>query len=195
MLVQNHDRWSYFDDYNYDYYGAYGASCFSSFNNFMYGYTPWIGFGYWSPYSYWNSYYTWNSYYNPYYTAVVVANPNPKAASMSGAGVSSSPYTHMSTFSPTSFSNNIYNRRNLTKTGGGSPLPYSYGQTIHSTYHNNYNYNARSQSQYGHSSGSYYNQPSRSYTPSNFGSPMRTGGSSFGGGGGGMSRPSVGGRH
>jgi hypothetical protein len=192
MLVQNpNSRWSTFDDYNYDYYGGFGASCFSSFGNFMYGYTPWIGFSYWSPYSYWNSYYTWNSYYNPYYSGVVITNPKAQSLSPS-APVASSPYTHMSTFNPTSYTNNIYNRRNLTAASSVStPNPYNYGQTIKSNYSPSM-YNS-SRNIYGRSNNSLNSQPSRSYSPSTFGSSgggMRTSGG-FGGGGG-MSR---GGRH
>jgi hypothetical protein len=195
MLVQDRARWSYFDDYYYDYYGGFGASCFSSFNTYMmYGSTPWIGFGYWSPYTYWNSYYTWNTFYNPYYAGVVITSPNPKAASMPG-GATSSPYTHLSTFSPTSYTNNIYARRNLNlgKSGYSSPQqPYNYSQTIRNNYSGGY-YNNRSL--YGHPN-NYYSQPTRTYSPpSYYNSPggMRTGGSNFGGGG--LSRPSMGGKH
>jgi len=192
MLVQNPARWSYFDDYNYDYNGGF-ASCFSSFGTFMYGYTPWVGFGYnyWYPYSYWNSYYTWNSYYNPYYTSVVIANPKAQGV----VPVASSPYTHLSTFSPTSYTNNIYNRRNLTAVGSASPHSYTYGETIRTNYNNNLYYN-NNRNIYNRSNNGYYSQPSRSYSPSPFGSSggsMRTSGSG-GFGGGGMSRP-AGGRH
>jgi hypothetical protein len=137
MLVANPARWSYFDDYNYDYYGAFGPSCFSSFGNFMYGYTPWtMGFGYWSPYSYWNSYYTWNTFYNPYYTAVVVYNPK-------SGGVSPTPaYTKINSFAPSSYSNNLLTSHAYANPRGlpvsrGYGLPYSYGQTIHTSGYGN----------------------------------------------------------
>jgi hypothetical protein len=154
MLVANPARWSYFDDYNYDYYGAFGPSCFSSFGNFMYGYTPWtMGFGYWSPYSYWNSYYTWNTFYNPYYSAVVVYNPK-------SGGVPSTPaYTKISTFAPSSYSNNLLtthhpyaNARSLPVSGRGYALPSSYGQTIHTGGgYSNFNYGGQSNLRGGYS--------------------------------------------
>ena len=68
MRVQNPDKWSYFDDYNNDYYGAYSPAGSSMYYNYGYVYaSPWVGFGYWGPMSFWNSYYSWNSFYNPYY--------------------------------------------------------------------------------------------------------------------------------
>ena len=84
MRVQDPDRWSYFDDYSYDYYGGY--SPYSSYSPYGYGYgmsmgfgtgfySPWYGgFGYYSPLSYYNSYYAWNNFYNPYYGGVIVVN-------------------------------------------------------------------------------------------------------------------------
>jgi len=196
MLVQNpNSRWSYFNDYSYDYGGF--ASCFSSISPFMYyGYMPYYGgFSYWGPVSYWNSYYTWNSYYNPYYAPVIIANPNPnpKSGSLAGSGTYSpvsSPYTHLSTFSPSSYTNNIYARRNLNAVASAAPNPYSYGQTIHSNYSAGYN---GSRNIYGRSNNSFYSQPSRGYTPSTFssGGGFHSSGG-FSGGGGGMGRP---GRH
>jgi hypothetical protein len=177
MLVSNPARWSYFDDYNYDYSGAYGASCFSSFGNFMYGYTPWMGgFSYWSPMTYWNSYYTWNSFYNPYYSAVVIVNPK-------SAGTSPAPYTHVETFAPYSYNNNvnnIYRPANLPVTKGLS-APYSYSQTIRSSYENRGYY--PNGSQYGHNSSGYGSQGVRGYnspaTYSNNPGSLRMGGSGF----------------
>jgi hypothetical protein len=165
MLASNPARWSYFDDYNNDYNGGFGPSCFSSFGNFMYGYTPWsMGFGYWSPYSYWNSYYTWNTFYNPYYVGVVIVNPK-------SAATSPTPYTHVATFAPYSYSNNISNlyrsgySNHLPVTKGAS-LPYSYSQTIQSNY-----------------SGRFSNPGLRGYSPSTLGN---SGGMHTAGGLGGM---------
>jgi hypothetical protein len=192
MLVQNpSSRWSYFDDYNYDYYGGF-ASCFTTTSAFMYGYNPWIGFGYsyWYPYSYWNSYYTWNSYYNPYYTAQIISTPppsgNPKAAALTNSGAAS-PYTRLNTFSPGSYTNNIYARRNLNSVASASPHSYTYGQTIRTNYSNsNLYYNSGSRNIYNRNN-SFYSQPSRSYGPSGFstGGSMRTSGGFSGGGAGG----------
>src|SRR5882724_12167975 len=77
MRVQNPDRWSYFDDYNSDYYGAYSPMSYGPYygGGIGYGYTPWIGFSYWGPMSFWNSYYTWNSFFNPYYGGAIIVNP------------------------------------------------------------------------------------------------------------------------
>ncbi|HEX4851931.1 MAG TPA: hypothetical protein VFV08_14045, partial [Puia sp.] len=120
MRVQDPDRWSYFDNYNNDYYGGFGPSCFSSVGFFM---SPWVGFGYYSPFSYWNSYYTWNSFYNPYYPGVVVVNPK--------VG-SSNTYTKLNTFNPGSYTNTTYTRQNDRKTNSSSS--YNYSQTIRKNY-------------------------------------------------------------
>src|SRR6516165_9522617 len=64
--VRNPQRWSTFDDYDYQWY---------AYNNPMtygyYGYQPWG--------VYWNSYWSWNSYYNPYCNHVIVVNPKTNA--------------------------------------------------------------------------------------------------------------------
>ena len=70
MRVQNPDKWSYFDDYNYDYYGyspyGYGSAMTMGMSvGFATG-PCYGGFGYYSPMSYYNSYYAWNNFYNPY---------------------------------------------------------------------------------------------------------------------------------
>src|SRR5882724_4050173 len=79
MRVQDPNKWSYFDDYNSDYYGAYSPAGYGPYSgssfSLGFGYVPWIGFGYWGPMSYWNSYYSWNSFYNPYYGGIIIVNP------------------------------------------------------------------------------------------------------------------------
>jgi hypothetical protein len=182
MKAQDPERWSYFDDYNYDYYSPYSSYAFNPYYSSTFGYgmyglygmTPWIGFGYYSPFTYWNSYYTWNSIYNPYYGSVVVVNPKVP---------SSTAYTQLRTFNPSSYSNNFYNRgNNLVKTAGTSTgyQPYSYSQTIRNNYNTSNNLQSRS----------YFRTPN-----SNFNSqPVRTfSAPSFGGGGGiragGIGRP------
>jgi hypothetical protein len=173
MRVQDPERWSYFDDYNYDYYAGYSAMGYG-YSPYGYGsfFSPWIGFGYYSPLSYWNSYYSWNNFYNPYYGSVVVVNT--KASSAYG-------YTQLRTFSPASYTNQTLVR------GASSVNPYSYSQTIRRNYNivSNANYYRPS---YGHPESNGFSQPARSYTPSSF----NTSGSfrSAGGGAGMSSRPS-----
>jgi len=194
MRVQDPNRWAYFDDYNNDYYGGYGASCFGSFGYFMYGNSmPWLGFGYWSPMSYMNSYYTWNGMYNPYYGAIVVTNPKLPGTSYT--------YSHASTFNPGSYSNTGFNRGNMNFKSSTAYTPSSYSQTIKSNYNptNSFYNNNAHQPFYrtGNSNGGspFSTQPTRSYTPSSSHSFGGSSGSSGGfgggsrGGGGGMSRP------
>jgi hypothetical protein len=119
MRVQDPDRWSYFDDYNYDYYGggfyspyAYGPSLGLSigFGSGFYSpfYSPWYGgFGYYSPLSFYNSYYAWNSFYNPYYGGVIIVN---------GKNTATPSYTRMSNFNPSAYAGRFYNARPTTGT-------------------------------------------------------------------------------
>jgi len=177
MRVQDPARWSYFDDYNNDYYGGF-ASCFTTMSTFMYG-SPWFGYGpLYSPFGYWNTYYTWNSMYNPYYGGVVVVNTKVP---------SSTTYTKVNTFSPGSYTNNLYyNHTSTSPKFNSTRNAYSYSQTIQNNYSmpnggsSGHMYNRTMNS--GFSNNNNYNQPTRTYTPSSFGS----GGAHFGGGGGGM---------
>jgi len=180
MRVQDPSRWSYFDDYNSDYYGGYSPLGYSPYYSggfgYGYGYTPWIGFSYWSPFSFWNSYYSWNSFYNPYYGGIIVVNP--KIAS-------STNYTRLGTFNPASYTNNTYSRSNVRTS---NYTPYSYSQTIRRSYSNSNS----SRPVFNRPNNSNTSQPVRSYSPS---SNSSIGGSrsSVGGGGGGGGR-SMGGR-
>lgn len=165
MRVQNPDKWSYFDDYNYDYYGMgyspYGySSSFGISIGFGTGfYSPYYGgFGYYSPMSYYNSYYAWNSFYNPYYGGVVVVN---------GKNNTTPSYTRMSNFNPSAYKGNYYNTR-----------PSTLNNTANST-RNAQNYlNSHTNSNFNQSNNS---------RPSNYSaSPMRSSPSNFSSGGGGM---------
>ncbi len=181
MRVQDPDRWSYFDDYNYDYYGAYSPMGYSPYYGYGSGlaFGLGLGFGYYSPFSFWNSYYTWNSFYNPYYGGIVVVNPKIP---------SSTTYTRLSTFNPSSYTNNTYSRSNARATNNYQP--YSYSQTIRNNYNNTNNFSTRSMSNrpYNNYNNNNNTMPSRSYTPSSsFGGGG--GARSGGGGGGGFSRP------
>jgi uncharacterized membrane protein YgcG len=173
MRVQNPDRWSYFDDYNYDMYGSnygygygYGSGIGLSIG-FSTGYCPYYGgFGYYSPMSFYNSYYAWNSFYNPYYGGVVVVN---------GKNYTTPSYTRMSNFNPSAYKSNYYNSR-----------PSTHYNTTTSSRNSQY-YNTNPNSNFNRSidnrpSNNYNTSPMRS-SPSNF-----SGGSSGGGGGGGASR-------
>jgi hypothetical protein len=187
MRVQDPQRWSYFDDYNYDYYGAYSplgyASPYSPYYNIGlglgFGYSPWMmgGFGYYSPFSYWNSYYAWNNYYNPYYGGVTIIN---------GKNFNSPAYTRLSAFNPASYQNRSYNNRpnNANRFYNGntgvnnSPVRRSANSYNNNNYNRNNNYERPSYSrpQINNS------QPVRS-APSNFGGGSGGGGSRGGGGG------------
>jgi hypothetical protein len=169
MRVQNPDKWSYFDDYNYDYYGnsAYGYG--SGFGLGMgFGTVPYYGgFGYYSPMSYYNSYYAWNNFYNPYYGSVVVVN---------GKNTSTPSYTRMSNFNPSAYKGSYYNSRpGLTHLNNTSSTRGS------QTYFNSNTNNNSTRSTDSH----------QSYSPTRS-SSFSSGGSGGGGGasrGGGFSRP------
>src|SRR5450432_537079 len=166
MRVQNPDKWSYFDDYNYDYYGG-GFAPYSPYSSgiglsigFGTGfYSPYYGgFGYYSPLSYYNSYYAWNNFYNPYYVGVVIIN---------GKNNATPAYTRMSNFNPSAYQGNYYNSR-----------PSAHFTNANTT-RNSQNYNNMNSS------------PMRS-SPSNFSGGGGGGGGasrSGGGGGGGGGRP------
>jgi hypothetical protein len=182
MRVQNPDKWSYFDDYNSDYYGAYSPVGSSMYYNYGYGYaSPWVGFGYYGPMSFWNSYYSWNSFYNPYYGGIIIVNPKVS---------SSTAYTQMRTFNPSSYTNAGYYNRKSVRTGtaaSSSFSNYSYSQTIRSNYNTGNNASARPMYNRPSSNSA---QPNRTYSPSSFGGSSGGGSrSGGGGGGGGISRP------
>ncbi len=173
MRVQNPDKWSYFDDYNYDYYGGgfapyspYGTSVGLSIGFGAGYYSPYYGgFGYYSPLSYYNSYYAWNNFYNPYYGGVVVVN---------GKNNTTPSYTRMSNFNPSAYQGSYYNARpstNFVNTNSGRNSTNNSGNNF-------FNRSTNSRPSYNNSNYS----PMRSASPSNFS------GGGVGGGGGGASR-------
>lgn len=109
MRVQDPNRWSAFDDYDYGYAGSYypyglGYGYGPASYGFYGGYSPWLTIGYWNPYySYMSGYYAWNSFYNPYYGGVVVVNPKYGAYNT---------YTQLHPFNISSYSNTAFNNRN-----------------------------------------------------------------------------------
>jgi hypothetical protein len=168
MRVQDPDRWSYFDDYNSDYYGAYSAlgyaSPYSIGFGLGYGYSPWIGgFGYYSPFSYWSSYYAWNNFYNPYYGDVVIVN---------GKNFNSPAYTRLSTFNPSSYQSRSYNNRpsNAYRFNNGNTPVNNSSRNFRGTYNNPNNT---------------YNRPTYNRPMNQNPQPVRSAPSNFGGGGGG----------
>jgi len=181
MRVQNPDKWSYFDDYNYDYYGGgfapyspyspYGSSIALSIGFGAGYYSPYYGgFGYYSPLSYYNSYYAWNNFYNPYYGGVVIVN---------GKNNTTPGYTRMSNFNPSAYQGNYYNSRpttNFVNSNAGRNSTNSSG--------NNFNRSTNSRPAFNNSNYS----PMRS-SPSNFSGGGGGGGGASRGGGGGISRP------
>ena len=181
MRVQDPDRWSYFDDYNSDYYGGYSplgyASPYSVGLSLGFGYSPWMmgGFGYYSPFSYWNSYYSWNNFYNPYYGGVAIVD---------GKNFSSPAYTRLSNFNPASYQSRSYNTRPASAGrfyNGNTPVNNSSPVRRSPNYNNNNNYNRPSfnRPQVNNS------QPVRS-APSNVGGVSGGGGGASRGGGGGV---------
>jgi hypothetical protein len=163
MRVEDPTRWSYFDDYGYDYYGSgfspYGFGPSIGFGvGFGFGspfYSPFYGgFGYYSPLSYYNSYYAWNNFYNPYYGGVVVVN---------GKNTAAPGYTRMSNFNPSAYQGRYYNSR-----------PASQSFLNSNAFRNSQNLNQNS------------NNLNRSFNnrPNNFSNPSFRS-SNFGGGGGG----------
>ena len=185
MRVENPDKWSYFDDYNYDYYGG-GFAPYSSYSPYSpyspYGpsfglsigfgagyYSPYPyygGFGYYSPLSYYNSYYAWNNFYNPYYGGIIVVN---------GKNTTTPSYTRMSNFNPTAYQGNYYNSRPTTN------FINTNGRTSTNSSGNSFNRSTNSRPSFNNSNYS----PMRS-SPSNFSSGGGGGGASRGGG---FSRP------
>jgi hypothetical protein len=177
MRVQNPDKWSYFDDYNYDYYGGgyapyspYGSGIGLSIGFGTGFYSPYYGgFGYYSPLSYYNSYYAWNNFYNPYYGGVIVVN---------GKNNTTPSYTRMSNFNPSAYHSNYYNSRPSTNFTNGTRNAQNYNTNTNS----NYNRSTINRPSYDNNMNS---SPMMRSSPSNF--------SSGGGGGGGASRGGGGG--
>ena len=184
MRVQNPDKWSYFDDYNYDYYGG-GFAPYSPYSSgiglsigFGTGfYSPYYGgFGYYSPLSYYNSYYAWNNFYNPYYGGVVIIN---------GKNNATPAYTRMSNFNPSAYQGNYYNSRPSAHFTNANTTRNS--QNYNNT-NNNFNRSTINRPSYNNNMNS---SPMRS-SPSNFSGGGGGGGGasrSGGGGGGGGGRP------
>jgi hypothetical protein len=180
MRVQDPDKWSYFDDYNYDYYGGY--SPYSAYSPYGYGggfglsmsygpgfYSPcYGGFGYYSPLSYYNSYYAWNNFYNPYYGGVIIVN---------GKNNTTPAYTRMSNFNPTAYQGNYYNARPATNF-----INTNTGRNSTNNSSNNFNRSTNNRPSFNNSNYS----PMRSTPSSNFGGGSSGGGASRGGG---FSRP------
>jgi hypothetical protein len=162
MRVQDPEKWSYFDDYNYDYYGntAYGYGSGIGYGmgfgmGFGFGMPYWGGFGYYSPMSYYNSYYAWNNFYNPYYGTVIVVN---------GKNTTSPSYARMSNFNPTAYKGLYYNSRpNITNLSPSSHQGQDY-------------FNSRS-------NGNSFNHPNTNFSPGTR-ATFSNGGGGFHGGGG-----------
>jgi len=175
--VRDPQRWSTFDDYDYQWY---------AYNN-MPGsyYTTVPSWG-----VYFNNYWSWNNYYNPYCHNVIVVNPKTNATV----------FNKIRTYTPGTYNNKTYNNTNGNRavklsTGAYSPNRYnnnnssSFGSAVKKIFSNSgSSYNSNSSSS---------DRPSRTYTPSSSSSSSsgggRSSGGSSGGGGGGVSRPSRGG--
>jgi hypothetical protein len=177
MRVQNPDKWSYFDDYNYDYYGyspyGYGSAMTMGMSMGFATGPCYGGFGYYSPMSYYNSYYAWNNFYNPYYGGVVIVN---------GKNTTTPSYTRMSNFNPSAYRGSYYNAR-----PSGTHLSNTNSTRNSQTYYNSHPNNSNSNMYRSSDSRPSYSPATRS-SNSNFSS----GGSGGGGASrsGGFSRPS-----
>src|SRR6476659_1833794 len=101
--VRDPQRWSTFDDYDYQWY-AYNNSINYNYYNYS---RPWG--------TYWNSYWTWNSSYNPYCHKVIVVNPK----------TNSTVYNKIRTYTPGTYNNTTYNRTNGTRSVKVSQGAYS----------------------------------------------------------------------
>ena len=207
MRVQDPNRWSTFDDGNYDYYGSgYSNGAYASpfypgvgygFNSYMgyggaYGlaYNPFFGTGLSFGYGmgYYDSYYLWNSFYNPYYGSVVVVN---------GHNAGTTPVTRGASFNPAS-----YRGRSVSTRPAFSPRSASGGQIFSPNTATRggryYNSNSSSRPNLNNDNRPAYNSSSRpAQQTQSFSQPMRSAPSNFGSGGGGggggraggMSRP------
>lgn len=164
MKVQNHDKWSSIDDYDYWYDSRYYA------NNMYSPYTSAIsvgvgvgyGFGYgaYSPYYAYNPYWynPWNSWYAPHYTVVYYKNPS----------VYYKPLRYNSNLS--TYSNRNYNNYNMPMQSGSRSNMY-----------NNSNSNRTKNSYYNQNQ---YNNSNPVRTFNNSGNMSSGGGSRISGGGG-----------
>jgi len=173
LKAQDPARWSYFDDYAYGSYPAYGYGATTSFA-FGFG-SPWIGFGYYDPFSYWNSYYIWNSYYNPYYNNVIIVGGKMPS--------STTAYTQLRPFVAGAYTGSrTFNVQNSAH--GSAFTPYTPPSNRIGT--NGYN-NGNSLRRLFGTDNNYNNginhQSTRTYSPSSFGSGSAghsSGGGSFG---------------
>jgi hypothetical protein len=184
MRVMNRNRWSAFDDYDWNDW-RYNSWSYNSYS--PYGWN-----------NYWNSYYRWNSWYNPYCGGIIVVNPktNPNV------------YTKVRNFSLNSYTNTNYNTANNSPTRGkgirlGSGSGYNNSNSnsgLGSSIRKVFGGSGSSRDSY-YSPGSSGDRPSRTYTPSSSSSSpssrssgsSSSGSSGSSGGGGGVSRPSRGG--
>jgi hypothetical protein len=166
MRVQDPNRWSAFDSYDYDYgfsgyYNPYSYGNYGMYGGFYPGIGMGVGYGYWNPYySYINSYYAWNSFYNPYYGGVIVANTKYYPTY--------NPYSQVHPFNFNTYTNTAVNNSNKASR---FYTPSASGNNFRRLY-NNQNSNNNSNFRQGV-------QPSRSYSPSSFGGGSG-GGRSFG---------------
>src|SRR2546423_848075 len=181
--VRDRQRWSTFDDYDYQFNGYNEVWSYNTYNAYSYN-RPWG--------NYWNSYWTWNSYYNPYCNKVIVVNPKTNATV----------YNKIRTYTPGTYNNTTYNNRNVTR-----PVKLSAGSYSPNNSYNNGNSNSLGNSirkifsnsnNNSSSTPSSNDRPVRTYTPpsnSSSSSPSSSGssGSSGGSSGGGGSRPTPGG--
>ena len=112
MRVMNPNRWSAFDDYDWNDY---------RYNSWSYNYYNPVGWN-----VYWNNYYSWNAFYNPYCSHMIIVNPktNPVA------------YYNVRNFTLKSYTNTNYNLKNTRVPFHGLGYPTN---ATNSTRYNNSN--------------------------------------------------------
>lgn len=177
MRVQDPNRWSTFDDYDYGYAGAYSPYSYgSSWIYSGFGFSPWMSYGLYPYYGYgfgYMNYYAWNCFHNPYYGGrVVIGN----SYAMYGA------YNQLHPFNVTSYNNRVITNSNVRNSRFYTPSANTRNSVTNNPYRNNTNTNRRNFYNNQNNNNSNYrqqnSQPVRSFTPSS------NSGGGFGGGGG-----------
>ena len=172
MRVQDPNRWSAFDNYDYGYAGGYSPYSYGSawiYSGF--GFSPWMSYGLYPYYGYgfgYMNYYAWNCFHNPYYGGPVVIG---NSYSMYGA------YNQLHPFNVTSYNNRIINNGNVRSnrfyTPASSTTRYSANSNLYRNSNNNSNrrtfYNNQNNNNSNYRQQNNFQQPSRTFTPSSGG--------------------------
>jgi hypothetical protein len=165
MKVQDHQRWSAIDDYDYWYDSRYyNNNYYSPYSSYI---SLGVGFGSYPYYTSYNPYWynPWHSWYSPYYTVVYYKNPTVYYQSANRHNVAG-------------YNNRNYNNYNM-------PLQNS----NRSNAYNNSNYNANRTRNNNYQNQNNNIQPSRTFNNSSSNMNSGGGGGSRTSGGGTRTRP------